>query len=132
MTVLLHNLATPLTLLEKRLQHEISLQSAREHFNEAKNGISEALNEAAQYLFCALAAKDRTKLPFSLVNMQARVVNKQPSPLTVMPPLCQYKIRAYARNSLCSTRSTTRLRNGHTTTTKRRARKITYAIKGLG
>lgn len=76
MTVLLHNMSNPLSLLEKRLQYELRLQSAREHFAELKEGMTQALSQAADYLFHALASEDRTALPFSLVNIQSGVVNK--------------------------------------------------------
>ena len=51
MRVLLHNLTRPLNLLKDHLTYEISLHSAREHFNALKASLNEALDQSVQYLF---------------------------------------------------------------------------------
>ena len=76
-TVLLHNLASSLSRLEKENVRVIRLHSAREHFRNLQDGIEATLHHAADFLFHALADKDRTVLPFSLTNLRAEVVHKK-------------------------------------------------------
>lgn len=77
MRVLLHNLIRPLALLEDHLIYEISLHSAREHFNTLKASLNEALDQSLQYLFYSVSEKPRTTLAFSLLSASSDVVDEK-------------------------------------------------------
>lgn len=72
---LVHNIARTLTQIEERLQADIRLHGAREHFTDLKTGLANALRQSVAYFFYVLADAPRTVYAFSLEAVSAGTVD---------------------------------------------------------
>ena len=72
---LLYNSTRALTQVEERVQADIRLRGAREHFTDLKTGVATALQQAVEYFFYAFADTPRTVYAFSLEAVSAGTVD---------------------------------------------------------